>query len=338
MSRFRRALVSAVLCFFAGSLVFAGGQAQADKLTIYSGRSESLVAPLVKKFEARTGIAVSVRYGGTSELAVLLAEEGGASPADIFWAQDGGALGSAAAGGLFAALPADIVADVPEQYRDRNLFWTATSGRARVLAYSPARTSAAEYPASILDLVQPQYRGRVGWAPQNASLQSQITSLRAAIGDEATKKWMRDMIANGTKSYNANSALIEAIAAGEIDYALVNNYYLLRYLDRDPNYPVAQRAFATGDQGNLLNVAGVGILKSSKNVDAARRFVAFLLSVESQNYFTNEVFEYPVVLSVKPNAHLSDFNDVLEVAPLVKFIDLADLDGTLALMRSAGAL
>lgn len=338
MSRLTRAFIASALLIGALASGFAGGGSQANTLTIYSGRGESLVGPLVAAFEAETGIDVEVRYGGTSELAVLLAEEGSASPADLFWAQDGGALGAAAAEGLFAALPAEIVSTVPAQYRDADRLWTATSGRARVLAYSPDRTASDQPPQSILDLVKPEFRGRVGWAPQNASLQSQISSLRAAIGDEATAQWMRDLIANDAKSYSNNSGQIEAIAAGEIDYGLVNNYYLLRYLATDPQYPVAQRSFAPGDQGNLLNIAGVGILKSSKNAEAARQFVAFLLSEESQSYFTNEVFEYPVVPSVQPNARLSDFQEVLEAAPEVQFVDLADLEGTLALMRSAGAL
>lgn len=319
---------------FAGGAQFAAN----ESLTIYSGRSESLVAPLVQKFQEETGINVEVRYGGTAELAVLLIEEGDRSPADLFWAQDGGALGALSAEGLFAALPASTLSKVPAQYHSPAGDWIATSGRARVLAYSIPRVGDGPYPQSIFDLTKPEYRGRVGWAPTNGSLQSQVTSMRAVLGDQVTEDWMKGMIANGAKAFSNNSAQVEAIAAGEIDFAVVNNYYLLRYLAQDANYPVAQRPFAAGDQGNLINVAGVGVLKSASNKTAAERFVDFLLGEESQRYITEEIFEYPSVRSVAPNPRLLGLDQLLEVAPATDFIDLADLEGTLRLMREAGAL
>jgi iron(III) transport system substrate-binding protein len=292
----------------------------------------------VEKFRERTGIEVRVRYGGTSELAVLIAEEGAASPADLFWAQDGGALGSLESGGFFAPLPASLLRNVPPLYRGANDAWVALSGRARVLAYSPLRVKDRDAPASIYDLALPDYRGRVGWAPANASLQAQITAMRVANGDDHTAAWLRAMVANGTKAYGNNTALIEAIAAGEIDYAIPNNYYLLRYLAADPGYPVAQRFFAPGDIGNLVNVAGAGILKTAKNPEGARKFLEFLLGREAQAYFTNVIYEYPVVDEVPPDPRLASTAEVVAAAPKIRIGSISDLGRTLELMRSVGTL
>jgi iron(III) transport system substrate-binding protein len=321
------------------ALLFAlASTAWAQSLTVYSGRGEALVQPLVERFQAETGIRVDVRYGATAELAVLLLEEGRASPADVYWGQDAGALGALSVAGRLRPLAAELVADLPGIYTSRGGLWLATSGRARVLAFSPARTAADAWPTSVFDLTAEPYRGRVGWAPTNGSFQSFVTAMRVVHGEAATEAWLRGMIAGGVRAYANNTSLVEAIASGEIDYALTNNYYLLRYLDADPAYPVAQGFFADGDIGNLVNVAGAGIVATSRNVEAAERFLAFLLSEEAQAYFTDVVFEYPVVAFVEPNAALERFDDLLAASPDVDLDVLEDLDGTLDLMREVGLL
>ena len=51
------------------------------ELIIYSGRSESLVGPIIRQFADTTGIDVQVKYGKTGALAATLLEEGDKSPA-----------------------------------------------------------------------------------------------------------------------------------------------------------------------------------------------------------------------------------------------------------------
>lgn len=320
--------------------VFAGGRTQADtrQITIYSGRGESLVQPIIERFQEISGIQVQVRYGGTSELVVLMSEEGNRTPADVFWAQDGGALGFMAQAGRFSTLPNSITQLIPQFYVGQNNSWVATSGRARVLAYSPQRTNPSEHPLSIFDLTDSRFAGRVGWAPTNGSLQSQIAAMRVLYGDEKTLQWMESMAKNNTQVYRNNTALVEAIAAGEIDYAITNNYYLLRFLAQDPQYPVSQRFFTDKDIGNLVNVAGVGILQTSARTALAQEFVEFLLSEYAQGLFTNTIYEYPVVPSVPSNQALESFDQVLLSAPDISIGDIYDLEGTLALMRRAGIL
>jgi iron(III) transport system substrate-binding protein len=320
------------------ALVLLLGSVHAQRLTIYSGRGEALVQPIVDRFTAETGIPVAVRYGGTSELAVLLLEEGRASPADLFWGQDAGALGTLAGAGRFVALPETLTADLPAAFRSRNGAWVATSGRARVLAYAPERTADTPWPASVLNLTDDAYRGRVAWAPTNASFQAFVTAMRVSLGEATTEAWLRDMIAAGTKSYRTNTALIEAIAAGEADYAITNHYYLLRYLATDPDYPVAQNFFAAGDVGNLINVAGAGVLTTSRRQDDALRFLAFLLAEGAQTYFTQEVGEYPVRADVTPTATLVDLATLIAVGPDLDLDALEDLAGTLDLLRRVGLL
>jgi iron(III) transport system substrate-binding protein len=340
----RRVVGRAVLVFFilSPSLFAAGGRdtsrVAARELTLYSGRGESLVAPLISRFESETGIRIRIRYAGTSELAVLLAEEADQSPADLFWAQDAGAIGALAAAGLLAELPATILEDRPDIFVGNANNWIATSGRARVLAFSPQRVSASNLPESVFDLSRAHYRSRVGWAPTNGSFQAFVTAMRVHHGEPATTDWLRAMSANDVQAYRNNTALVEAIAAGEIDYALTNNYYLLRFQAQDPDYPVAQRLFSDGDIGNLINVASVGVLRSSSRYEDAARFVEFLLSVHAQQYFTGEVYEYPVIPGVDQNPLLEQYSRLLEAAPQIDLDTLDDLEGTLTLLRLTGIL
>ncbi len=308
------------------------------ELTIYSGRGESLVAPLVESFESKTGIRVSIRYAGTAELAVLLAEEGTRTPADLFWAQDAGALGALSGEGLLADLPAHLYEALPDIYRSTTGRWLATSGRARVLAYSPQRVDETEFPESVFDLAAPEYRGRVGWAPTNGSFQAFVTAMRVVHGEAATADWLRAMQANDVQAYRNNTTQVEAIAAGEIDFALVNNYYLLRFTAADPGYPVDQRFFADNDIGNLVNIAGLGVLRASRRTDEAIAFAEFLLSHEAQAYFTGTVYEYPVRADVDPDEQLESFETLLDASPRVDLDALEDLEGTLSLLRETGLL
>lgn len=337
-------MISRIVLIFSvvSAAVFTSVSAPAaDKdgpIVVYSGRSESLVDPIIAQFEKDTGIEVNVRYGGTAQLAVALSEEGSRSPADVFWAQDAGALGAVHHAGLFLRLPESLLSNVPKTFRNSSGTWVATSGRARVLAYSPERVQESELPKNVFELTGPKWRGRVGWAPTNGSFQAFITAMRAVEGEEKTRQWLEDMKANDTKAYSKNTPIIQAIAAGEIDLGLPNHYYLLRFKKADSNYPVAQTFFEPGHVGNLLFVSGVGILKSSKNVYGASRFIEYLRNAKAQQYFTSEVLEYPVTNDVIANSQLAPLDELLERVPDVDLDVLDDLQGSIRLLGEVGLL
>ena len=307
---------------------------QAQPLTIYSGRSNALVDPLVRKFQEETGIEAVVRYGGSAQLALALRQEGARTRADLFWAQDSGALSAVVRNGLFAELPEALLDGLDNAYRNSSGTWLGTSARARVLAYAPDRVDEADLPEGLEALAAERWRGRVGWAPTNGSFQAFVTALRSLRGEEATADWLRDMKDNRAQSYPNNSSLVQALAAGEIDLALTNHYYLLRFKQRDPRFPVAQTAFAAGDPGNLLIVSGIGILESSERNADARRFIEFLLSETAQQYFVEETFEIPV-RPVGTGGVDHEWNAEAAAArgPEVGRDALEDLEGTLRILR-----
>lgn len=315
---------------------FAATPTLAD-LTLYSGRGEPLVAPIIDAFTAQTGINVNVRYAGTAELAVLLQEEGARSPADLYWAQDAAALGAVV--DLFAPLPEALVADVPAAYRDSENRWVATSGRGRVVAYSTERVDGAELPASIFDLTDPAWKGRIALPATNGSFLAHVTAMRVIHGDDATAEWLAGIKANEPVAVRNNTAAIQAIGDGEADIAVTNNYYLVRFLNRDADFPVTQTLFSNqGDIGNLLLVAGMGVLNSSEHKEEAQAFIEFLLSPAAQQYFTGEVSEFPIIPGTIVTRQDINIDDVLQAAPEVDLNTIGDLEGTLEMIRAAGLI
>ena len=317
----------------------AGPALSAESLTIYSGRSQKLVGPLFKAFHKRTGVRVGVRYAKTAALANQILEEGGRSPADLFFAQDSGALGAIAEKGLFRRLPDSLLSKVPAAYRSPRGEWVGLSGRARVLAYSTQRLKESDLPKSIFELTQPQWKGRIGLPPTNASFRAFVTAMRVRAGDERTLAWLKGLVANQAKYYAKNTPTVKAVADGEIDVGLVNHYYLHRFLRKEGRkFPVRNYYFPNGDIGALVNVSGAGILKSSRKSKLAERFVEFALSGAGQRVFVTGNHEYPVAKGFKADPKLG-LRDVRSIhAPKIDLSKLTDVRGTVRLLQEAGML
>jgi iron(III) transport system substrate-binding protein len=306
-------------------------------LTIYSGRSQELVGPIIERFESETGINVEVRYGDTAELASTILEEGASSPADVFFGQDAGALGAVAAANLFEVLPADLLDRVPEHFRSNAGQWVGVSGRARVVAYDKRELTDDELPESIFDFTDPAWKGRLGWSPTNGSFQAFVTAMRVLEGEDATREWLEGIVANEPRVFDGNIPIVQAVADGEIDAGFVNHYYLLRFLaEQGESFPVGNHFMSGDDPGALVNTAGVGLLASSDAKENARRFIDFMLGEESQRYFAEETFEYPLVEGIDPPANTPPLSDI--DTPPIDLSSLSDLQGTLRLLSETGAL
>ena len=309
---------------------------QAEPLTVYSGRSEELVAPVIEQFTAATGIGVEVRYADSAQLASQLIEEGERTPADVFFAQDAGALGAVAQAGLAGDVAPAVAALVPDSYQSPG--WVGVTGRARVVVYDPREVAPQEVPTSVDDLTDPRWSGEVGIAPTNASFQSFVTGYRVAEGDDAARTWLDGMVANDVESFEGNTPVLDAVDDGVISAGLINHYYWYRKVAEVGADAVASRlAFlADGDPGALVNVAGVAPLAVTDQPDETAAFVAYLLSDEAQTYFAEQTFEYPLVATVEPAADLPPLDDLQ--GPDIDLSDLDTLGETIAMLEEVGLL
>jgi iron(III) transport system substrate-binding protein len=310
-------------------------------LVVYSGRSEELVGPIIERFEERAGIRVDVRYGDTAELAAQLLEEGGNSPAHVFFAQDAGALGAVAGEGMFAQLDDELLNRVEARFRSPDGLWVGVSGRARAVVYNTDALTEADIPASILDFTDEKWQGKLGWAPTNGSFQAFVTALRVERGDDVARDWLEGIKANDTRVYEGNNPIVEAVVNGELEAGFVNHYYLLRQeAEAGADLPASNHIYRNGDPGALVNVAGVGLLQSAADDDEAHEvaeaFIEYLLATEAQEYFAAETYEYPLVEGVQGAEGLVPLADIQ--TPDIDLSDLADLEGTLELLRDVGLL
>jgi len=309
-----------------------------EGLTLYSGRAEVQVKPILEEFTKATGIKVTARYGASAELAAQIAEEGSRTRADVFWAQDAGALGSVDRHGLFGAVPAEALATVDPRFRADDGNWIGISGRARVIVYDSRKLQPADLPTSVFQLTDPKWKGRIGIAPTNGSFQAFVTAMTIEVGEARTRDWLNGIRANEPKTFNDNALIVKAANDGQVDVGLVNHYYLFQLgAEIGPDKLVARNHFtAAGDPGSLVNVAGVGILKTTKKAADAGRFVQYLLSNEAQQHFAERNFEYPLVPGISPVNGLVPLNQVQ--GPAIDLSDLGDLEHTLDLLRQVGLL
>jgi len=312
-----------------------GSDTGAGSLTVYSGRSDTLVASLIEQFAEATGIDVRVKYASTPQLAATLLEEGGNTPADVFFAQDPGGLG--AVSGLLTPLSDTVLQKVPQWAVSPSGVWVGVSGRARTVVYNTETLTPADLPEDLTGFADPKWKGRIGWAPTNASFQTMITAMRSIWGEEKTLLWLKDIKANDPKVYPKNTPIVAAAAAGEIDVGLVNHYYLHRFLaEEGDSFGARNYHPPAGGPGAIVMVAGVGILSASDNKENAQMFVDFLLSEEAQRYFVEETFEYPLASGIPVAEGVTPLSEVNN--PDISSAALSDLDGTQKLLREAGVI
>jgi iron(III) transport system substrate-binding protein len=303
----------------------------AESITIYSGRSETLITDLLDTFTEETGIAVNVRYGDSAELAAQILEEGGNVQADVFFSQDAGALGALAKQGLTKSLPKDITDLVDASYKSKDSQWVGVSGRARVLVVN--REKVTELPTSYKDLMERSWKGRIAIAPTNASFQAFITAIRITEGDEAAEEFLVALKENAVL-FEKNGLIMQAVEDGVVDAGLINHYYWFELENEKGvgNMKSELAWFEDQDAGNLINVAGVAVLSDNPSANV---FVKWLLGDTAQNYFVERTREYsltgvPDVAGVKPFGEIK--------APDIDLSDLDSLAETLELIRKAGLL
>ena len=333
----RRSAIAAMAAVL--SLVGVSCTGGDETITVYSGRTENLIGPIIEDFTEATGIDVEVRYGKSADLALLIHEEGNRSPADLFISQSPGAVGFLAGDGLLRPIDRDALEAVPDEFRNAGGLWVGMSGRVRVIVYNRDLVDPAELPASVFELTDERFRGRVGVAPSNSSFQDFVTAMREIHGDEVTLAWLEGLVTNEARTYTSNTAIVQAVGRGDVPMGLVNHYYNLRAKAEDPasgprgdvpmglvNHYYNLRAkaedpatpsenyfFPDADIGSLLIVTAIGVLSTTDQPDLADRLVEFMLSEPAQRFYSEQTFEYPLASGVEPSPGLPPLASV-EVA------------------------
>ncbi|MCB1757495.1 MAG: Fe(3+) ABC transporter substrate-binding protein [Gammaproteobacteria bacterium] len=273
-----------------------------DEVNLYSARIEDLIKPLLDQFTDSTGIKVNMVTGGASELIKRLEAEGQNTPADLLLTTDAGRLHLAKTQGLLQPVDSASVGDlVPEHLRDLDGQWVGLSQRARVIVYSLERVK-PEQLTTYEDLADPKWQGKICVrSSDNIYNQSLLASMIAHHGPEQAEQWARGVVANMGRPPKGNDrAQVTAVATGECDLAIVNNYYVANMIqsskedERDAASKIGVFYPNQQDRGAHMNVSGIGVTKYSKNHDNANKLIRFLLSDQAQQWYATRNNEYPV--------------------------------------------
>ncbi|RPJ39144.1 MAG: extracellular solute-binding protein [Planctomycetaceae bacterium] len=310
-----------------------------DKLTVYSGRAERLIKPVLDEFTAKTGIQVDLLSSGTTELVNRLKAEGDRTPADLFLTNDAGSLEQARSAGILRPLNMrEIDRAIPPQFRAPDNAWIGLSGRFWIIVYNKTLVKPDEL-KSLLDLGDPKWKGKLA-IPNAGSeyLQAGVSVIRAAYGDTKTKEFLLGLRDNaGAQVYQKSSQIVEAVAKGQAALGIVNHYYVYRHLAAQPTAPIA--AFMPdqqeGGMGAIMNVAGVGIVKSTKHLESAKLLVEFLVAQAGQKLFADLDKEYPLHPEVKADPALVERKSFRAAqVPLTRLAELRE--PTLTLIEQVG--
>ncbi|EHB45326.1 extracellular solute-binding protein family 1 [Mycolicibacterium rhodesiae JS60] len=277
-----------------------------DELLVYNAQHESLTKEWIEAFTKETGIKVSYRQGGDTELGNQLIAEGTNSPADVFLTENSPAMAAVERAGLFAPIDPQVAANVPQQFRPGSNAWTGVAARSTVFVYNPAKLPADQLPASLLDLQRPEWKGRWGAPPAKADFQAIVAALLQLKGPAATSEWLAGMKTNAT-IYSDNIATLRAVNSGEIAGGVIYHYYWYRDQSKtkEMSANTALHYFGNQDPGAFLSLSGGGVLKSSTKQDKAQQFLTFITGKTGQQVLEKGTsFEYPVASGVPANPAL----------------------------------
>lgn len=276
-----------------------------NEVTLYSGRTENLIEPVLEAFACSTGISVQVRWGSSTQLALLIDEEGNRSPADIFLSRSPGPVGFLESKGLLGTISNDVLELVSEENRSVQGSWIGFSGRKRVLVHNIDLVPETELPNSVFDLTDEKWRGKVAIPGTNGSFVDWFTVFRDQYGTDTATKWLNDMVSNDARYYPNNRSIVEAAGRGEIEMGLVNHYYNYQEVAAvGSDHRAKNHDLDDNDIGSLLIITAATVLNSADSADEAHQLIKYLLSGPVQRYFTNRTFEYPLAAGIHPNAAL----------------------------------
>ncbi|HUV32880.1 MAG TPA: extracellular solute-binding protein [Devosiaceae bacterium] len=330
-----RIIVRAAFAAAVGLAGMGDASAQSGTVNIYSYREPGLIAPLLDRFEAETGITPVVLFGGDG-LIERLAAEGDLSPADLILTVDVGNLAAAKAQRVSQPIDPALLAAVPAPYRDPEGHWTALSLRARVFYVS--KTRVAETALDYADIAGPEWRGRVctrsGQHPYNIGL---IASRIAHMGLDGARDWLaavRDNLARAPTG--SDRAQVQAIYAGECDLAIGNTYYMGLMLNNDAEPAQKQWAGAVrivypdaGGDGTHVNVSGVILARNAPNKANAERLIGYLLSAPAQAIYAETNYEFPVLPGVPPSDLVAGWGTLqADTTPLIEIAGYRDAAST----------
>ena len=324
-----------ILILFSITLGFVGCGKEDNELIVYSSRTSSLVQPILEQYATNTGTDIRGKYASTASIVATLLEEGNNVRPDVVYLADPAGWAVLSEGKILSELPDKLLNKVDDKFRSPQGEWVGISGRSKVVVYNTKTIDPnKDLPQSIMDFTDPKWKGRIGWAPTHGEWQITPMAIRIEKGEDAARSWLEGVKANQPRVYPNLISIVHAAGQGEIDVGFVNHYYVPRFIQEEGSgFGARNHYLGKGDPGAVIDVAAVGVIKSTENKDRAEGFVEYMLGTEAQTYFSEQTHEYPLIAGVKPSGDLPPL-DSLD-PPDINPGELSQLEATLRMLRDA---
>ena len=289
----------------------------AAEVNIYSARKEDLIKPLLVQFENATNINVNLITGKADALLQRIISEGKNSPADLLITTDAGRLYRAQEANVLQAIQSEILEEsIPEQFREPEGYWYGLTLRARPIIYAVDRINPAQL-STYEALTNSVWKGQICIrSSDNIYNQSLVASLIASSNEKQTQEWANAFVKNFARPpVGGDRDQIKAVAAGQCNIAIVNNYYLGKMLtSNDQDQQIAAHKVKIFwpnqyDRGTHVNISGAAVTASSKNKQAAINLLEFLVSDDAQRWYAEKNLEYPIKPGVQPSEILKSWGE-----------------------------
>ncbi len=303
------------------------GNTLSGKLIVYSGRSEPLIQPVLAAFQAKyPQIQVLLKSGSNSQMANTLLEEKANPQADVFITTEVFTAHALSREGIFQSYEPAGYQNLPDAYKAEDASWVGLTHRMRVIMYNKDLVSPDELPDSMFDLTDPKWKGQIAAAGStNASMQAHIASMIQVVGQEQTEAWVNGLLKNEATFFGGHSDVRKAVGAGEFKLGLVNHYYYYLQLAEGSNVGIIYPDQATAEMGIISNATAAAMITGSRNPNAARAFLDFLVSAEGQKIFAEGNYEYPLLPGVALHPDLDPADGLsmanIELAQVVDHFD-----------------
>jgi iron(III) transport system substrate-binding protein len=285
--------------------------AEPQSLVVYTSRGDDLIRPVFDLYSAETGVKIEYTSDSDAALITRLEAEGASSPADLLITVDAGNLWLATEKGLLQPVASEALEQrVPDSLQDPDNHWFGLTIRARTLVYSTERVDPATL-SSYEALADPAWQGRLCLrTSKKVYNQSLVATMIERLGAEKTEEVVSGWVSNlATDVFANDTALMEAIVAGQCDVGIVNTYYFGRLKAQQPEAPIALFWANQDSSGVHVNISGVGMTKHAKNPEAAQAFMEWLVTEPAQRFLADGNKEFPVNPAIAPSEEVAAWGE-----------------------------
>ncbi|CAI8907576.1 putative binding protein component of ABC iron transporter PA5217 [Pseudomonas sp. IT-196MI5] len=296
-----------LLTALALTLIGSTAAQAADEVVVYSSRIDELIKPVFDAYTAKTGVKVKFITDKEAPLMQRLKAEGANTPADLLLTVDAGNLWQAEQMGILQPFTSKTIdTNIPLQYRAASHAWTGLSLRARTIAYSTDRVKPSEL-TTYEALADKQWEGRLCLRTAKKVYNQSLTATMIEVhGAEKTEEILKGWVKNlSTDVFSDDTAVLEAISAGQCDVGIVNTYYYGRLHKQKPDLPVKLFWPNQADRGVHVNLSGIGLTQHAPHPEEAKALVEWMTTPEAQKIFADVNQEFPANPAVAPSEEVA---------------------------------